>query len=281
MCRPAVWLAQVVDVQGAVGLLILGTISVALSAEVLRGSAGARRKQKPHRCRPAADLGRLTDNRDLARGQAARDRQCAAGADRRLAVAMTMKVRPLTKSVSRWRHAQPRVIRCPPIAVPDDARSTSSAPVATESMVNLSTDGGVIVVAAAGAAGQDATERRPCAVRWRRHAGGAGVRIDLGPAASRRLGSGSLRAAVPSSYRHAYGMPRVLHRVQFLLAVDHLARPRAGLIGCAFADPPEVMAGVFAARRSSVQVHGDDGLDELIHHHHEHDLALRRAAWIS
>src|ERR1700730_7179860 len=40
--------------------------------------------------------------------------------------------------------------------------------------------------------------------------------------------------------------------------------PRAGLIGCAFADLAEVMAGVFAARRSSVLVvHGDDGLDEL------------------
>jgi anthranilate phosphoribosyltransferase len=36
------------------------------------------------------------------------------------------------------------------------------------------------------------------------------------------------------------------------------------LIGCAFADLAEVMAGVFAARRSSVLVvHGDDGLDEL------------------
>ena len=42
------------------------------------------------------------------------------------------------------------------------------------------------------------------------------------------------------------------------------AWPRAGLIGCAFADLAEVMAGVFAARRSSVLVvHGDDGLDEL------------------
>ena len=40
--------------------------------------------------------------------------------------------------------------------------------------------------------------------------------------------------------------------------------PRAGLIGCAWADLAEVMAGVFATRRSSVLVvHGDDGLDEL------------------
>ncbi len=42
------------------------------------------------------------------------------------------------------------------------------------------------------------------------------------------------------------------------------ASPRAGLIGCAWGDLAEVMAGVFAARRSSVLVvHGDDGLDEL------------------
>ena len=39
---------------------------------------------------------------------------------------------------------------------------------------------------------------------------------------------------------------------------------RGGLIGCAFGDLAEVMAGVFAARRCSVLVvHGDDGLDEL------------------
>ena len=42
------------------------------------------------------------------------------------------------------------------------------------------------------------------------------------------------------------------------------AAPRAGLIGCAWGELAEVMAGVFATRRSSVLVvHGDDGLDEL------------------
>jgi len=40
--------------------------------------------------------------------------------------------------------------------------------------------------------------------------------------------------------------------------------PRAGLVGCAFEDVAEVMAGVFAERGSSVLVvRGDDGLDEL------------------
>src|SRR5262249_18412989 len=57
------------------------------------------------------------------------------------------------------------------------------------------------------------------------------------------------------------GVPTVFN---LLGPLTNPARPRAGLIGCAFADLAEVMAGVFAARRSSVLVvHGDDGLDEL------------------
>ncbi|EUA28084.1 anthranilate phosphoribosyltransferase domain protein [Mycobacterium xenopi 3993] len=44
------------------------------------------------------------------------------------------------------------------------------------------------------------------------------------------------------------------------MGADESGQPRAGLIGCAFADLAEVMATVFAARRSSVLVvHGDDG----------------------
>ena len=42
------------------------------------------------------------------------------------------------------------------------------------------------------------------------------------------------------------------------------ARPRAGLVGCAFVDLLPVLAGVFALRGSSVLVvRGDDGLDEI------------------
>ena len=99
-----------------------------------------------------------------------------------------------------------------------------------------------------------------------------GVRIDLGPDEVARcvaeVGIGFCFAPVfHPSYRHAgparreIGVPTVFN---LLGPLTNPARPRAGLIGCAFADSAEVMAGVFAARRSSVLVvHGDDGLDEL------------------
>jgi anthranilate phosphoribosyltransferase len=99
-----------------------------------------------------------------------------------------------------------------------------------------------------------------------------GVRIDLGPDDVARsvaeVGIGFCFAPVfHPSYRHAgaarreIGVPTVFN---LLGPLTNPAWPRAGLIGCAFADLAEVMAGVFAARRSSVLVvHGDDGLDEL------------------
>ena len=99
-----------------------------------------------------------------------------------------------------------------------------------------------------------------------------GVRIDLGPDDVARsvaeVGIGFCFAPqFHPSYRHAssvrreIGVPTVFN---LLGPLTNPGRPRAGLIGCAFADLAEVMAGVFAARRSSVLVvHGDDGLDEL------------------
>jgi anthranilate phosphoribosyltransferase len=99
-----------------------------------------------------------------------------------------------------------------------------------------------------------------------------GVRIDLGPDDVARcvaeVGIGfcfapqfhpSLRHA--GAARREIGVPTVFN---LLGPLTNPAGPRAGLIGCAFGDLAEVMAGVFAARRSSVLVvHGDDGLDEL------------------
>lgn len=99
-----------------------------------------------------------------------------------------------------------------------------------------------------------------------------GVRIDLGPEEVARsvaeVGIGfcfapqfhpALRHAAAA--RREIGVPTVFN---LLGPLTNPASPRAGLIGCAFADLAEVMAGVFAARRSSVLVvHGDDGLDEL------------------
>ena len=61
--------------------------------------------------------------------------------------------------------------------------------------------------------------------------------------------------------RREIGVPTVFN---LLGPLTNPAAPRAGLIGCAWGELAEVMAGVFATRRSSVLVvHGDDGLDEL------------------
>jgi anthranilate phosphoribosyltransferase len=99
-----------------------------------------------------------------------------------------------------------------------------------------------------------------------------GVRIDLGPEDVARcvaeVGIGFCFAPVfHPSYRYAgpprreIGVPTVFN---LLGPLTNPAQPRAGLIGCAFADMAEVMAGVFASRGASVLVvHGDDGLDEL------------------
>jgi len=99
-----------------------------------------------------------------------------------------------------------------------------------------------------------------------------GVRIDLGPDEVARsvaeVGIGfAFAPQFHPSYRHAgavrreIGVPTVFN---LLGPLTNPATPRAGLIGCAWADLAEVMAGVFATRGSSVLVvHGDDGLDEL------------------
>ncbi|WP_371259113.1 anthranilate phosphoribosyltransferase [Mycobacterium sp. GA-1285] len=99
-----------------------------------------------------------------------------------------------------------------------------------------------------------------------------GVRIDLGPGEVARsvaeVGIGfAFAPQFHPSYRHAgvvrreIGVPTVFN---LLGPLTNPASPRAGLVGCAWGDLAEVMAGVFAARGSSVLVvHGDDGLDEL------------------
>ena len=138
--------------------------------------------------------------------------------------------------------------------------------------VNLSTMA-AIVVAAAGVPVVKHGNRAASSL-----SGGAdtlealGVRIDLGPEDVARsvaeVGIGFCFAPqFHPSYRHAgvvrreIGVPTVFN---LLGPLTNPASPRAGLIGCAWADLAEVMAGVFAKRRSSVLVvHGDDGLDEL------------------
>lgn len=138
--------------------------------------------------------------------------------------------------------------------------------------VNLSTMA-AIVVAAAGVPVVKHGNRASSSM-----SGGAdtlealGVRIDLGPEQVARslaeVGIGFCFAPLfHPSYRYAsavrreLGVPTVFN---ILGPLTNPAWPRAGLIGCAFGNLAEVMARVFAARRSSVLVvHGDDGLDEL------------------
>lgn len=223
-------------------------------------------------------LGRLTEGRELVRGQAAwaMDEIMAGHASpaqtAAFGVAMTMKV-PTAAEVSEltevmMSHAR----RLPAAAIRDDTVDLVGTGGDGFNTVNLSTMA-AIVVAAAGVPVVKHGNRAASSL-----SGGAdtlealGVRIDLEPdqvaQSLAELGIGFCFAPLfHPSYRHVSAVRReigVSTVFNLLGPLTNPASPRAGLIGCAFADLAEVMAGVFAARRSSVLVvHGDDGLDEL------------------
>ncbi|MGE2736917.1 anthranilate phosphoribosyltransferase [Mycolicibacterium vaccae] len=223
-------------------------------------------------------LGRLTTSQPLLPGQTAwamdqimsgtaTPAQIAA-----FGVSMRMK-RPTSAEVTEMadimlKHA---------VRVPTDVIGTATVDIVGTggdgaNTVNLSTMAAIVVAAA----------RVPVVKHGNRAAsslsGGAdtlealGLRIDLGPDEVARsvaeVGIGfAFAPQFHPSYRHAgavrreMGVPTVFN---LLGPLTNPATPRAGLIGCAWADLAEVMAGVFAARGSSVLVvHGDDGLDEL------------------
>jgi anthranilate phosphoribosyltransferase len=188
------------------------------------------------------------------------------------AVAMKMK-RPTSAEVTELADTMLRHAR----RVPTDAFGNDSVDVVGTggdgaNTVNLSTMASV-VVAASGIPVVKHGNRAASSL-----SGGAdtlealGVRIDLGPDDVARsvaeVGIGFCFAPqFHPSYRHAsvvrreIGVPTVFN---LLGPLTNPAAPRAGLIGCAWGDLAEVMAGVFASRGSSVLVvHGDDGLDEL------------------
>ncbi|OPE51849.1 anthranilate phosphoribosyltransferase [Mycobacterium intermedium] len=223
-------------------------------------------------------LSSLTDGHSLARGQAAwaMDQIMSGAASPAqiagFAVAMKMKV-PTAAEVTELadvmlKHARPMPAR----AIRDDTVDIVGTGGDGVNTVNLSTMAS-LVVAAAGVPVVKHGNRAASSL-----SGGAdmlealGVRIDLGPDQVARslaeVGIGFCFAPqFHPSYRHAsavrreIGVPTVFN---LLGPLTNPARPPAGLIGCAFANLAEVMAGVFAARRSSVLVvHGDDGLDEL------------------
>ncbi|WP_238886338.1 anthranilate phosphoribosyltransferase [Mycobacterium sp. IDR2000157661] len=223
-------------------------------------------------------LGRLTVGRSLATGQAAwaMDQIMTGSATpaqiAAFGVAMKMK-RPTSAEVTELADIMLKHAR----RVPTDQIGTDTVDVVGtggdgSNTVNLSTMA-AIVVAAAGVPVIKHGNRAASSL-----SGGAdtlealGVRIDLGSDAVARsvaeVGIGfAFAPQFHPSYRHAgvvrreIGVPTVFN---LLGPLTNPASPRAGLIGCAWADLAEVMAGVFATRRSSVLVvHGDDGLDEL------------------
>jgi anthranilate phosphoribosyltransferase len=188
------------------------------------------------------------------------------------AVAMKMK-RPTSAEVSELaeimlKHAR----RVPTTVIGTDTVDVVGTGGDGSNTVNLSTMA-AIVVAAAGVPVIKHGNRAASSL-----SGGAdtlealGVRIDLGPDDVARsvaeVGIGfAFAPQFHPSYKHAgvvrreIGVPTVFN---LLGPLTNPAAPRAGLIGCAWGDLAEVMAGVFASRRSSVLVvHGDDGLDEL------------------
>jgi anthranilate phosphoribosyltransferase len=187
-------------------------------------------------------------------------------------VAMKMK-RPTPGEVTELadtmlRHAH----RVPTDAIGNDTVDVVGTGGDGSNTVNLSTMA-AIVVAAAGVSVVKHGNRAASSL-----SGGAdtlealGVRIDLGPDDVARsvaeVGIGfAFAPQFHPSYRHAsavrreIGVPTVFN---LLGPLTNPATPRAGLIGCAWGELAEVMAGVFATRGSSVLVvHGDDGLDEL------------------
>lgn len=223
-------------------------------------------------------LGRLTTGQSLATGQAAwaMDQiMTGAATPAQIAafgVALKMK-RPTSAEVTELAEVMLKHAR----RVPTDAIGTETVDVVGtggdgSNTVNLSTMA-AIVVAAAGVPVIKHGNRAASSL-----SGGAdtlealGVRIDLPPDGVARsvaeVGIGfAFAPQFHPSYRHAsavrreIGVPTVFN---LLGPLTNPASPRAGLIGCAWAELAEVMAGVFAARRSSVLVvHGDDGLDEL------------------
>ncbi|WP_240761106.1 anthranilate phosphoribosyltransferase [Mycolicibacterium sp. CR10] len=223
-------------------------------------------------------LGRLTTSKALETGQAAwaMDQIMTGTATPAqiagFGVSMKMK-RPTSAEVFEMADIMLKHAR----RVPTDVIGTDTVDVVGTggdgaNTVNLSTMAS-IVVAAAGVKVVKHGNRAASSL-----SGGAdtlealGVRIDLGPDEVARcvaeVGIGfAFAPQFHPSYRHAgavrreIGVPTVFN---LLGPLTNPAAPRAGLIGCAWADLAEVMAGVFATRGSSVLVvHGDDGLDEL------------------
>ena len=225
-----------------------------------------------------AVLGRLTGGDELESGQAAwaMDQIMAGSATPAQIAAFGVSMKMKRPSAEEVRELADTMLAYA-LRVPTSTIGTETVDVVgtggdRSNTVNLSTMASIVVAAA----GVPVVKHGNRAASSR--SGGAdmlealGVRIELGPEQVARcvaeVGIGFCFAPVfHPSYKYAggprreIGVPTVFN---ILGPLTNPASPRAGLIGCAFAELAEVMAGVFAARGSSVLVvHGDDGLDEL------------------
>ncbi len=220
-------------------------------------------------------LGALTDGRDLDADTAgwamseimsdhATSAQIAA-----FGVAMKMKG-PTAAEVTGIADAM--LARANPLAVDSDAVDVVGTGGDRQHTVNISTMASVVVAAA----GVRVVKHGNRAASSK--SGGAdvlealGVRINLDPAGVaecvREVGIGFCFAPTfhpafrfTAGARKEIGIPTVFN---VLGPLTNPARPRAGLIGCAFADLQPVVAGVLAGRgATALVVRGDDGLDEI------------------
>jgi len=223
-------------------------------------------------------LGRLTTGTELAVGEAAwaMDQIMAGAATPAQIAAFGVSMKMKRPTAAEVRELADTMLAYA-LPVPTDVIGTDTVDIVGtggdgSNTVNISTMAAVVVAAA----GVPVVKHGNRAASSK--SGGAdmlealGVRIDLGPDQVARcvqeVGIGFCFAPVfHPSYKYAgpprreIGVPTVFN---LLGPLTNPAAPRAGLVGCAFGDLAEVMAGVFAARRASVLVvHGDDGLDEL------------------
>ena len=223
-------------------------------------------------------LGRLTEGQELVPGEAAwaMDQIMSGEATPAQIAAIGVSMKMKHPTAAEVRELADTMLRYA-LRVPTDAIGTETVDIVgtggdRANTVNLSTMAAVVVAAA----GVPVVKHGNRAASSK--SGGAdmlealGVRIDLGPEQVARcvaeVGIGFCFAPVfHPSYKFAgpprreIGVPTVFN---LLGPLTNPGGTRAGLIGCAFGELAEVMAGVFAARQASVLVvHGEDGLDEL------------------
>lgn len=220
-------------------------------------------------------LGALTDGHDLdadTAGWAMSEIMSDNASSAQIAafgVAMKMKG-PTSSEVAGIADAM--LARANPLDVDPDAVDVVGTGGDRQHTVNISTMASVVVAAA----GVPVVKHGNRAASSK--SGGAdvlealGVRINLAPAAVarcvREVGIGFCFAPTfhpafrfTAGARKEIGIPTVFN---VLGPLTNPARPRAGLIGCAFADLQSVVAAVLADRgATALVVRGDDGLDEI------------------